>query len=144
MATGTMGTLMCVFPAWLYHKNSTRRPWFELVKNTAEMAKDREAGCGWDLNLPVNARMGYREELEQGIHAFARTYMIYPSGLTNFNPSDTVGRYTARRFLPGLPIPNGVTCTKRIRENGCVTMRRAFPISIPNRLRWWPLRCMRV
>lgn len=106
MATGIMGTLMCVFPALLYHKNSVHRPWFELVKNTAELAKDREAGCGWDLNLPVNARMGYREELERGIHAFARTYMIYPSGLTNFNPPDTTGRYTARA------IPEGVTHTQ--------------------------------
>ncbi len=100
MGVGPVGALMPVFPASLYGLGSEEDPWSGIARESAAALKAHRSTVGWDPAGIVFARMGFREETRDFIRDALEKYVIFPSGLTHYNPGELESPYFPRMISP--------------------------------------------
>ncbi|MBR5742286.1 MAG: hypothetical protein IKX85_00680, partial [Clostridia bacterium] len=96
MGVGPVGALTPVFPASLYGLGSEDDPWRAAAERSAELLRTHLSSVGWDPAGIAFARMGWEKETRAFIRDALSKYVVYPSGLTHYNPGELHSVYLPR------------------------------------------------
>ena len=96
MALSGVGALMCVFPGSDYGLYTTHRKHYDIVKNTIDTFSQRLSRIGWDTINECLARFGMTDNINRNLDDFIQQFVIFPNGLTHYNPKSYDKQFIAR------------------------------------------------
>ena len=96
MGVGPVGALMPVYPASRYGLGCGDDPWKAVAENSAEALRTHLSSVGWDPAGIAFARMGWAKATQGFIRDALSKYVVYPSGLTHYNPGELASIYLPR------------------------------------------------